>query len=214
MSALNSRTRSIALKNFLALGDPPKPLITERKTMRVKIRTRPIFLLIELFLQASAIRAQENLVDLYMRAVSEDPLLSAAQNARLARSETWKGVRNAFLPRLQLSAGRTGANRDDPNLWRANSCFAAQSLTKSDTCGLTAEPYAASHARRCLPLHCISGRIMSQASAIPRLLSSDHDPLFEFHRWKANLRVLEIQEIKTVPDAPLSHPFYELPIAA
>lgn len=29
------------------------------------------------------------------------------------------------------------------------------------------------------------------------------------HRWKANLRILEIQEIKTVPNVPLSHPFVE-----
>jgi transposase InsO family protein len=43
----------------------------------------------------------------------------------------------------------------------------------------------------------------------PRLLSTDHDPLFEFHRWKANLRVLEIDEIKTVPYTPSSHPFVE-----
>ncbi len=43
----------------------------------------------------------------------------------------------------------------------------------------------------------------------PRYLSSDHDPLFEHHRWKANLRVLDIDEIKTVPYAPLSHPFVE-----
>jgi hypothetical protein len=33
----------------------------------------------------------------------------------------------------------------------------------------------------------------------PRHLSTDHDPLFEAHRWTANLRVLEIDEIKTVP---------------
>ena len=33
----------------------------------------------------------------------------------------------------------------------------------------------------------------------PRYLSSDNDPLFRYHRWKANLRILEIQEIKTVP---------------
>jgi hypothetical protein len=26
---------------------------------------------------------------------------------------------------------------------------------------------------------------------LPKYLSSDNDPLFEFHRWKANLRVLE-----------------------
>jgi putative transposase len=43
----------------------------------------------------------------------------------------------------------------------------------------------------------------------PRYLSTDHDPLFEAHRWMANLRILEIDEIKTVPYVPLSHPFVE-----
>ena len=43
----------------------------------------------------------------------------------------------------------------------------------------------------------------------PRHLSTDHDPLFEAHRWTANLRILEIDEIKTVPLVPLSHPFVE-----
>jgi hypothetical protein len=43
----------------------------------------------------------------------------------------------------------------------------------------------------------------------PRHLSTDHDPLFEAHRWTANLRILEIDEIKTVPQVPLSHPFVE-----
>jgi len=38
---------------------------------------------------------------------------------------------------------------------------------------------------------------------------SDHDPLYRFQQWQANLRVLEIQEIKTVPYVPLSHPFVE-----
>jgi hypothetical protein len=33
--------------------------------------------------------------------------------------------------------------------------------------------------------------------------------LFNFHRWKANLRILEIDEIKTVPHNPISHPFVE-----
>jgi transposase InsO family protein len=42
-----------------------------------------------------------------------------------------------------------------------------------------------------------------------RYLSTDNDPLFKFHRWKANLRILEIDEIKTVPSIPLSHPFVE-----
>jgi putative transposase len=43
----------------------------------------------------------------------------------------------------------------------------------------------------------------------PRHLSTDHDPLFEAHRWRANLRILEIDESKTVPHVPLSHPFVE-----
>ena len=43
----------------------------------------------------------------------------------------------------------------------------------------------------------------------PKYLSSDHDRLFQFHRWQANLRVLDVEEIKTVPYAPLSHPFVE-----
>jgi hypothetical protein len=52
------------------------------------------------------------------------------------------------------------------------------------------------------------GRIVGR-SAPPTRLSSDNDPLFAFHRWKANLRILEIAEIKTVPYVPLSHPFIE-----
>ena len=44
---------------------------------------------------------------------------------------------------------------------------------------------------------------------LPRHLSSDHDPLFRFHRWRANLRVLEVDEIKTIPGTPRSHAFVE-----
>jgi hypothetical protein len=44
---------------------------------------------------------------------------------------------------------------------------------------------------------------------VPKYLRSDHDPLPQFHQWQANLRFLEIQEIKTVPYVPLPHPFVE-----
>jgi hypothetical protein len=44
---------------------------------------------------------------------------------------------------------------------------------------------------------------------LPRYLSSDNDPLYRFHQWQANLRILEVTEIKTVPYVPLSHPFVE-----
>jgi transposase InsO family protein len=48
-----------------------------------------------------------------------------------------------------------------------------------------------------------------RGQGFPRYVSTDHDPLFEAHRWTANLRILEIDEIKTVPHVPLSHPFVE-----
>ena len=49
----------------------------------------------------------------------------------------------------------------------------------------------------------ISGKIL------PKYLNTDNDPLFLFQRWKANLRVLEIEELKSVPYKPNSHPFIE-----
>jgi putative transposase len=55
-------------------------------------------------------------------------------------------------------------------------------------------------------------RMFNHATAgkrLPKHLSTDHDPLFRFHRWLANLRVLEIVEIKSVPYVPVSHPFVE-----
>jgi len=47
------------------------------------------------------------------------------------------------------------------------------------------------------------------SSTSPRYLSSDNDPLFKFHRWKVNLRILDAIEIKTASYLPLSHPFVE-----
>ena len=49
----------------------------------------------------------------------------------------------------------------------------------------------------------------TRCQAPPKYLSSDHDPLYRFHQWQANLRILAVKEIKTVPYAPLSHPFVE-----
>jgi putative transposase len=43
----------------------------------------------------------------------------------------------------------------------------------------------------------------------PTYVSSDHDPLYRFNQWQRNLRILDAQEVKTVPYAPRSHPFVE-----
>jgi transposase InsO family protein len=51
--------------------------------------------------------------------------------------------------------------------------------------------------------------IIAGQDVLPSHLSSDHDPLFEFRQWSANLRILDVNELKTVPYVPLSHPFVE-----
>src|SRR6516225_1213349 len=43
----------------------------------------------------------------------------------------------------------------------------------------------------------------------PTYLSSDHDRLYQYHQWQANLRNLDVKELKTAPYVPLSHPFVE-----
>ncbi len=43
----------------------------------------------------------------------------------------------------------------------------------------------------------------------PRYFSSDHEPLFHYLQWRANLPIREIDEIKTVSHVPISHPFTE-----
>ena len=48
-----------------------------------------------------------------------------------------------------------------------------------------------------------------RGAGLPKYLSSDHDPLYRFHQWEANLRILDVTEIKTVPYTPCSHPFVE-----
>jgi putative transposase len=45
--------------------------------------------------------------------------------------------------------------------------------------------------------------------SVPHYLSSDNDPLFQYHRWRSNLRILGVEEIKSIPYMPLSHPFVE-----
>ena len=53
------------------------------------------------------------------------------------------------------------------------------------------------------------GRYFNQAirgQVLPKYVSSDNDPLYRFHQWQANLRVLGVTEIKSVPYVPLSHP--------
>jgi putative transposase len=52
-------------------------------------------------------------------------------------------------------------------------------------------------------------RMFNQAGKSLPHLSSENNPLFRFHRWLANLRILEVEEVKSIPFVPVSHPFVE-----
>ena len=52
-------------------------------------------------------------------------------------------------------------------------------------------------------------QLMLYGKGGPHYLSSDQVSLFEYHRWKENLRILDVEEIKPVPYAQLSNPFME-----
>src|SRR3979411_650789 len=51
------------------------------------------------------------------------------------------------------------------------------------------------------------GAIRGQRLA--KYLSSDHDPLYRFHQWQANLRILDVEATQPVPSVPRSHPLGE-----
>ncbi|HIL68690.1 MAG TPA: transposase [Verrucomicrobia bacterium] len=46
-------------------------------------------------------------------------------------------------------------------------------------------------------------------TGLPRRLSFDNAPLFDFAQWKTNLQILEIDPIRSVLNVPVSHPFIE-----
>lgn len=47
------------------------------------------------------------------------------------------------------------------------------------------------------------------AMGTPKYLSSDNDTLFEYLQWQANLRIIDIEEINSIPNTPISHTFIE-----
>ena len=55
-------------------------------------------------------------------------------------------------------------------------------------------------------------RMFERASAgqpAPKHISTDNDPLFRFHEWRALLRAQGMDELKSLPHIPTSHPFVE-----
>lgn len=44
---------------------------------------------------------------------------------------------------------------------------------------------------------------------LPKYISTENDPLFNCHRWQANLGILDIEEIKSAPGIPTPYSFIE-----
>ena len=59
------------------------------------------------------------------------------------------------------------------------------------------------------PARCRMFNEASSEQGWPNRISTDNDPLFQYRQWKANLRILEIEETKSLPHVPMSHPFVE-----
>ena len=47
------------------------------------------------------------------------------------------------------------------------------------------------------------------ARGVPKYLSPDNAPLFQYQQWQANLRIQDVDELKSMPYTPCSHPFIE-----
>ena len=57
---------------------------------------------------------------------------------------------------------------------------------------------------------CFMFNKIASGKVLPKYLSTDNDPLFQYWLWKVNLEIhYHIDEIKTVPYCPWSNPFVE-----
>jgi len=59
------------------------------------------------------------------------------------------------------------------------------------------------------PCICEMFNSVIRGKRIPKYLSMDNDPLFNFDQWQRNLRILDVKSIRSVPNIPWSHPFVE-----
>jgi Integrase core domain len=125
------------------------------------------------------------------RSVPAGPRLGGAVLAHGPRSREGQSVESRSVSvRICRPADTLGARRDGP-------------MHASDR-GLWCPP------RRCgWTGLCRMFNRATRGHTPPKYLSSDHAPLYRFHQWPANLRILDVKEIKTVRYVPLSHPFVE-----
>jgi hypothetical protein len=115
------------------------------------------------------------------------------------------------LPRPQFDGSKARRSPED-SLWSVGLFRCESILLRSNWVMVVMDVFTRRIIERADPCGASICRMFNQISAgksLPRHLSSDHDPLFRFHRWLANLRILEVEEIKSISYVPVSHPFVE-----
>ncbi len=127
---------------------------------------------------------------------------------RFHRALIQRKYRLLFTPRTRQRPGPKGPSKQliaaILEMKRRNPQFGCPRIAQEITHAFGVEPADIDGVAVCRMFnHAISGQ------PLPKHLSTDNDPLFRFHRWRANLRVLEIDVINTVPFVPCSHPFVE-----
>ena len=109
-----------------------------------------------------------------------------------------------FLGQLKDSLWCIDLSRVESILLRSHWVMVVMDLFTRRIIGFGTEPGCIDGVSVCRMFNCATA-----GQPKPKRLSTDHDPLFRFHRWLANLRVLEIEESKSVTYVPVSHPFVE-----
>ncbi|MFK7827865.1 MAG: transposase [Oligoflexales bacterium] len=51
--------------------------------------------------------------------------------------------------------------------------------------------------------------LISEIGRQPKYLSTDNDPVFNFHLWQINIEMMNIEQVNSIPGVPTSHPFIE-----
>ncbi|MEE3197700.1 MAG: TolC family protein, partial [Pseudomonadota bacterium] len=72
-------------------------------------------LVVSLFLLTKSAVGQEGLIEIYQRALQNDPMIREAEANYLVMLETKPQARSAVLPSLTLSAGASVGNSTNPN---------------------------------------------------------------------------------------------------
>ena len=78
-------------------------------------RTRRLTSIVCLFALTESPTAQENLIDIYQRALQNDPVIREAEANYMVMLEAKPQARSSILPSLTLSAGASIANSKNPN---------------------------------------------------------------------------------------------------